>query len=145
MGISGGMVPGLDFDTAPRVMNQLHAAIGKGLVLACHDLSEGGLALSLAEMSLSGNIGVEIDIEGIPFLGGRKRYDTILFSESNTRFLVEVREENVAELIRLFDDLPIVRIGSTVIGDYVRIRAGDRKIVDLPISLLRKKWLRKVS
>jgi phosphoribosylformylglycinamidine synthase len=96
-------------------------------------------------MSLSGNIGVEIDIEGIPFLGGRKRYDTILFSESNTRFLVEVREENVAELIRLFDDLPIVRIGSTVIGDYVRIRAGDRKIVDLPISLLRKKWLRKVS
>jgi phosphoribosylformylglycinamidine synthase len=145
MGVSGGMVPGLDFDKAPRVMNQLHAAIGKDLVLACHDLSEGGLALSLAEMSLSGNIGVEVDIEKIPFLGKRKRYDVMLFSESNTRFLVEVREENVADLIRLFDDLPIVRIGSTVSGDCVRIRAGDRKIVDLPISLLRKKWLRKVS
>lgn len=145
LGIQGGVVPGLNFNNAPRLMKQLHSAIERGLVLACHDLSEGGLALSLGEMSLSGNIGVEIDIENIPFLDQEKRYDTVLFSESNTRFLVEVRKQDAAELVRLFHNLPITRIGQTVEDDYLRIRSNERKLVDLPLSVLRKKWLRKLS
>jgi phosphoribosylformylglycinamidine synthase II len=145
LGIDGGMVPGLDFDNAPRLMDQLHSTIKRGLVLSCHDLSEGGLALSITEMSLSGDIGVEINIDDIPFRGGNKRHDVILFSESNSRFLIEVQSKDTEELIRLFDGLPICRIGQTVKDDYLRIRAKKRTLVDLPLTVLRKKWLRKVG
>ncbi|MGB7055586.1 MAG: AIR synthase-related protein, partial [bacterium] len=89
--------------------------------------------------------GVEIDIEDIPYLGEKKRYDTVLFSESNTRFLVEVRKKDTATFMKLFDGLPITRIGQTVKDEYLRINAGKRKLVDLPLSVLRKKWLRKLS
>ncbi len=145
LGVEGGAVPGLDFDMAPRLMLQLHSAIQKGLVLACHDLSEGGLGLALAEMSLSGNIGVEIDIDNMLFTGEKKRYDILVFSESNTRFLVEVRKEDTEELMRLFHGLPAQRIGQTVKGGSLVINAKERKLVGLPLSVIRKKWLRKVG
>ena len=96
-------------------------------------------------MSLSGNIGVEIDLGEIEFSGKKRRFDSMLFSESNTRFLVEVRKEDASKLVQTFDDLPISRIGRTVNEAYMRIHAGERKLVDLPLSVLRKKWLRKVS
>ncbi|MDH4210684.1 MAG: phosphoribosylformylglycinamidine synthase subunit PurL [candidate division WOR-3 bacterium] len=144
LGVEAGAVPGLDLVNAPKIMARLHSAIQKGLVVACHDLSEGGLALAVSEMAFSGDIGAEIDLHTIPFTGKKKRFDTILFSESNTRFLVEVRQENKDEFTRLFSGTPVARIGKTVRDKRLRIFADDRKLVDLPLLVLRKKWLRKV-
>jgi len=144
LGVKGGTVPGLDFKNAPKIMNALHAAVEQGLILSCHDLSEGGLALAIAEMSFSGDIGAEIDLQVVPFYGNKKRHDTILFSESNTRFLVEVREENAGLFTELFQNLPNAVIGRTLKDKYLRIFSGEHKLVDLPLSLLRKKWQRKV-
>ncbi len=142
--VEDGVVPGLDFESAPRIMKQLHRAIEKGLVLSCHDLSEGGLSLALSEMAFSGDIGVEVDLKKIPFSGKKLRFDTLLFSESNTRFLTEVRKENATEFAELFDGLPCARIGQTVRDKRLKVFADDRKLVDLPLLILRKKWLRKV-
>ena len=144
LGVMGGVVPGLDFRTAPLIMDRLHSAIERGLVLACHDLSEGGLALAIAEMAFSGDIGVEIDLQEVSFAGGKRRHDTLLFSESNTRFLVEVREDSVNDFARLFNDLPVARIGRTIKDKRLVVLSGDKKLADLPLLLLRKKWLRKV-
>lgn len=144
LGVQGGVVPGLDFKTAPIIMARLQAAIEQGLVLACHDISEGGLALAVTEMAFSGDIGVEMDLQEISFAGTRRRHDTLLFSESNTRFLVEVCEENVEDFAHLFDDLPLARIGRTMRDKRLAVYSGDKKLVDLPLLLLRKKWLRKV-
>jgi phosphoribosylformylglycinamidine synthase len=144
LGIKGGTVPGLDFNNAPKIMNALHNAVEQGLILSCHDLSEGGLALAIAEMSFSGDVGAEIDFGVVPLRGENKSIVTILFSESNTRFLIEVREENAGLFAALFQNLPAAVIGRTVKGKDLRIFSGERRLVDLPLSLLRKKWQRKV-
>jgi phosphoribosylformylglycinamidine synthase len=144
LGVKGGTVPGLDVKKAPRIMHSIHSAIDEGLIRACHDLSEGGLALAIAEMAFSGDIGVEFDLENVSFEGKSRRHDSILFSESNTRFLVEICKESVDRFVELFHGLPIARIGNTVKDKHLRIFVGKRKIVDLPLLILRKKWQRRV-
>jgi len=144
LGVEGGAVPDVDFKRAPLLMHQLHWAIERGLVRSCHDLSEGGLALAIAEMSFSGEVGAEIDIQAVPFAGKKKRHDMVLFSESNTRFLVEVESANAAAFLQLFDDLPVARIGKTIEHECLRIHSAEHKLVDLPLDVVRKKWLRKV-
>ncbi|UCF70045.1 MAG: phosphoribosylformylglycinamidine synthase subunit PurL [candidate division WOR-3 bacterium] len=144
LGIRSGTVPGVNFRSAPKIMQAIHGAIKKGMVNACHDLSEGGLALALCEMAFSGDIGVEVDVKRVPFRGERLRYDTILFSESNSRFLVELKGGREDEFTALFGGLPIARIGRTTAERCLKVLGGERKLVDLPLSLLRKKWLRKV-
>ena len=125
-------------------MHSMHSAIDEGLVLACHDLSEGGLALAIAEMAFSGGSGVECDLDAVSFEGKSRRHDSILFSESNTRFLVEIRKESVDRFVKLFNGLPIARIGNTVKENHLKIFVGKKKIVDLPLLILQKKWQRKV-
>ncbi len=144
LGINGGIVPGIEREKAPKIMHGIHSAIDEGLILACHDLSEGGLALAIAEMAFSGDIGVEIDLDEISFDGKARRHDSILFSESNSRFLVEMRKENTNRFAELFQGLPTARIGNTVKDKNLRISVGKRKVVDLPLLVLRKKWQRKV-
>ncbi len=80
---------------APRRFQKLHEAIKAGLLLSCHDCSEGGLAVTIAEMCLAGGIGAEIQLMHVP----RDLYnayavdEAILFSESLSRFVVEVSPE----------------------------------------------------
>lgn len=70
----------------------LHRAIRSGVVAACHDLSEGGLAVAAAEMALAGQLGAEIELKALP---ANVAHDAVLlFSESIGRFLVEVAPEN---------------------------------------------------
>ncbi|UCG29935.1 MAG: phosphoribosylformylglycinamidine synthase subunit PurL [candidate division WOR-3 bacterium] len=142
--LEAGAVPGLDFTNAPRIMSSIHTAIRKGLVVSCHDLSEGGLALALSEMAFSGDIGAEVNLMDVPFTGKKRRFDTVLFSESNTRFLLEVRRDRGGEFTKLFSGLPVARIGETVRDKRLKIFADDRKLVDLPLLVLKKKWLRKI-
>jgi phosphoribosylformylglycinamidine synthase len=93
LGLEGGRVPRPDLGTAPALLAALHAAIAEGLVRACHDLSEGGLAVAVAELSFAGGLGVDLDLARVPcdeLAGGYDPDATRLFSESCTRFLVEV-------------------------------------------------------
>ncbi len=144
LSIRSGIVPGLDFDLAPKIMAAVHSSIEQGLVRACHDLSEGGLGVALSEMAFSGDIGVDVDIHNVLFSGEKLRYDTVLFSESNTRFLVEVEAEHENDLTALFSGLPMSRIGHTTGDKQIVIRAADRRLIDLPLDLVSKRWLRKV-
>ena len=108
-GIKGGSVPAVDMLIAPRVFRALHSAIQRGLVRSCHDLSEGGLAVAVAEMSFAGGIGA--DITQTP-----AEPDVVaLFAESPSRFLVEVRPQHAAEFeAALGAEVPFLKIGKTV-------------------------------
>ncbi len=81
---------------------KLHQAMHAGLVQACHDCSEGGLAVALAEMCLAGGVGAEVKLMSVP----RDPYwsysadEAILFSESNGRFLIEVRPKTCLSLTK---------------------------------------------
>ncbi|MBI5031697.1 MAG: phosphoribosylformylglycinamidine synthase subunit PurL [Chloroflexi bacterium] len=71
---------------APELYRALHRAMQSGLVRACHDLSEGGLAVAAAEMCIGGRLGMELNVN-----------DEMLFVETNGSLLVEVQPENCAK------------------------------------------------
>ncbi len=112
-GLVGTTVPGVRVDIARLTMEALSGAIDAGLVRACHDLSEGGLAVSAAEMAFAGNVGLSLDLARAPYRGpAEHRLDTVLlFSESASRFLVEVRPENRQAFEDLMEGVPFAQVG----------------------------------
>ncbi|OIN98662.1 phosphoribosylformylglycinamidine synthase subunit PurL [Candidatus Desantisbacteria bacterium CG_4_10_14_0_8_um_filter_48_22] len=103
-GLNGGMVPKVNPGKAAVMMKKLQKAIREGIVRSCHDCSEGGLAVAAAEMAFAGGLGAEIQCQRVNVsrpasVGGQAtcqslRNDMILFSESNSRFLAEVKPKN---------------------------------------------------
>ncbi len=140
--IQGGRVPGVDFKTAPLILKQLHTAIARGLILSCHDLSEGGLGLSLSEMAFSGNIGVDVDLDRVSYRGATRRPDFILFAESNSRFIVEVSAGDVHQVQQIFSGLPLRHIGCTKPLQNLIVRAGGNKLIDVPLFAIKTRWKR---
>ena len=125
LNIQGGVPPKVDLAVAPKLFQALHAAIRSGLIRSCHDCSEGGLAVALAEMAFAGEVGA--DVTGLSALPGAQNLpdDVKLFSESATRFVIESRPDNTAALTLLFQGLPFAKIGTTVKEPRLRIAGGD--------------------
>ena len=100
----------------------LHRAIDSGLVRACHDLSEGGLAVAAAEMAFAGGLGARIFLEQVPhnldvaaMADSPERLNAILlFAESNTRFLCEVPQDAVGHFESTLGDVPHAAIGEVI-------------------------------
>jgi phosphoribosylformylglycinamidine synthase II len=145
LGLAGGRVPRPDLEIAPRILRAVHAAIRSGSVLACHDLSEGGLAVAAAEMVFAGDLGIEIDLGRVGPASGTaagKAFDpdtTRLYSESCSRFLVEVAEGSAAAFERALSGLPCAAIGRTTTEGRLRIRgSAGGVLVDLEIESLRR-------
>lgn len=108
--LEGGEVPDVDFARASAQFNSLHKAIQNRLIRSCHDLSEGGLAVAAAEMAFAGGLGLELYLENFP--GDSLADAAVLFSESNSRFLIEVSQENTGKVEELFQDLPFAWLGA---------------------------------
>lgn len=142
-------LPRVHFAQARVVMRTLGAAIRAGMVQACHDLSEGGLAVAAAEMALAGQPGLELDLAQVPRdLQANDELATILlFSESATRFLVEVAPEQQAtfeRFLRQFAVNDFACIGSVTQAGRLVIRQGAQTLVDLPATALQAAWKREV-
>src|SRR5207237_962501 len=105
-GRDGGRVPRVDPALGRALFRAVHEAIGRGLVRSCHDLSEGGLAVALAEMALAGGLGVRASLRDVPCDDDAARDAALLFSESPPRFLLEVRPDRVQAVAELFGGLP---------------------------------------
>jgi phosphoribosylformylglycinamidine synthase II len=93
-GLLGQSVPTLDAKKSLKTFIALYESIKKGFVRSVHDCSEGGLAVSLTEMAFAGDLGAKISLDKVRYQGKTKRDDSILFSESNGRFVVEVDPKN---------------------------------------------------
>jgi phosphoribosylformylglycinamidine synthase II len=103
----GGRPPLVDFAAEMALARVMAAAADRGLLTAAHDLSDGGLAVALAESCLTGGVGCQVTLPGDPF--------TLLFSESAGRAVVAVRPGAEAEFATLCaqEDLPAFVIGAT--------------------------------
>ncbi len=123
----------------------VHDAINSGVVKSCHDLSEGGLAVAVAEMAFAGGLGAEIALDGF----GKLDEVVVLFSESNTRFVVEVAEEHAQQFVerfRIHSDRPLVRLGTVTDADRVRFRDLDgRLLIDESIDVLKSNWQKRLA
>jgi phosphoribosylformylglycinamidine synthase len=137
-GSNGGAVPMPDLAVAPQVFSRLHRAIERGLVRACHDLSEGGLAVALAEMAFAGGVGA--DVTGLGAVANLPD-EVLLFSESTTRFVIEVAPPNVAAVRELFGDVPLSLIGHTQKEARLRIaHTGGEWLLWAQLADLKEAW-----
>jgi phosphoribosylformylglycinamidine synthase len=137
----GRNVPEVDAKAAKRAFQKLSSAIQKGLVRACHDISEGGLAVALAEMAFSGETGARIELTRIPFTGERRRDDVLLFSESNSRFLVEVEFSKRENFEKALSGCIFAQIGETNDSDSLQIVGlSGRPVVSEKVSILKESW-----
>ncbi len=131
--LSGGSVPRVNRELAPRVLARTHQLIAQGLVRSCHDLSEGGLAVALAEMAFAGELGIDIDL-------GDADATTILFSESTTRFVVEVKPDDEARLRELLADVPHQKLGVVTETGRVEISGQGKKLVSASNEEFKQSW-----
>ncbi|MBO4312440.1 MAG: phosphoribosylformylglycinamidine synthase [Desulfovibrionaceae bacterium] len=107
LGVSCARVPQVDAKAASASYRLLHKAMTQDLVSACHDLSDGGLAVALAEMCIGGRLGAEIDLAKLPAAEGETLSDTEkLYSESASRLLITVPEKHAAAFEALFEGCP---------------------------------------
>ncbi len=135
--VEGGRVPRPDLVLAPRTLKALHRAIAAGTVRACHDLSEGGLAVAAAEAAFAGERGLELDLKALPCgtIGAHHDTDaTRLFSESCTRFLVEVDAQRAGEFESALAGLDCARVGRVTAERRLVVR-GTRGNVVIDASL----------
>jgi phosphoribosylformylglycinamidine (FGAM) synthase-like enzyme len=139
LGLSGGAVPQVDLSAAKMTFEKVHAAIDGGLVRACHDLSEGGLAVAFAEMSFAGQLGAELDFTDAHHASGLSATE-FMFAESNSRFLIEVDASRQSEWEALMSGVAVARIGSVTDGEQVVMRSGQDVWVDKPWSELFDAW-----
>ena len=108
--IKDGVVPDVYPQESKVIMQKLYEAINKNLIEACHDCSEGGLAVAVSEMAFSAQKGVKINIDSVK-CKEKMTPAEILFSESNGRFVIEVTPENAADFKKIFKSLAVSEIG----------------------------------
>ncbi|MDZ7617243.1 MAG: phosphoribosylformylglycinamidine synthase subunit PurL, partial [Patescibacteria group bacterium] len=130
-GLSGGEVPKVDAARARGLFESLHLAIDAGLVRACHDLSEGGLATAAAEMALAGRTGMRLSLSQVPHDIAGPTAAQLLFSESNTRFLVEVTPENSAAFAQAIAQWPHALVGEVINEHRLEILDLPRPMADV--------------
>jgi phosphoribosylformylglycinamidine (FGAM) synthase-like enzyme/phosphoribosylformylglycinamidine (FGAM) synthase PurS component len=143
----GTAVPQVNVPRALTLMKALGAAIRQGLVRACHDLSEGGLAVAAAEMSLAGLLGIDIDLGQVPHdihvLHANLIDTLLLFSESASRFLVEVapQQRDAFEAhLRSHGVQDIACIGVVTPTGRFTVRGGEQVLIDLTVADLQEAW-----
>ncbi len=145
-GHAGGVVPRPDLAVAPQLFRALHRAIQSsasqsGLVLAAHDLSEGGLAVAAAEMAFAGDLGCHIRLASVPCADLASSHDpdsTRLYSESCSRFLIEVPGGRASEFEAFFAGLPCAHVGDVEAAPRLvveGVRGG--RILDVTLDRLR--------
>jgi len=138
--LTGNSVPKVDPQRGKELMDRLSLATEKGLVESCHDCSEGGIGVAAAEMAFAGGLGAKIQLKSVPLGEPIDRDDFILFSESNSRFVVEVAAENREEFEKIMSD------GSAAIGEVTTspmlevYGVGGEKVIKATLSELKEAW-----
>jgi phosphoribosylformylglycinamidine (FGAM) synthase-like enzyme len=135
-GSTAGKAPGLPANGL-ETYRRLHQAMCAGLIRACHDLSEGGLAVALAEMALGGRLGIDVDVAS----RGLSPH-AVLFAESNGRLVIEVRPENASEVETILADAPFARVGVVNSTSRLVVAIDGTTQIDLAVGDLVNAWLR---
>jgi phosphoribosylformylglycinamidine synthase II len=142
-GYVGNRVPRVDSKKGKRLMDTLSAVMEKGLVRACHDISEGGIGVAAAEMAFAGGLGMVINLGQVPLGEAMNRDDYVLFSESNTRFLVEVAPEDSHQFEGMMAGGDFAAIGQITSKERLEVYGLNGEIVlSALIAELKEAWQR---
>jgi phosphoribosylformylglycinamidine synthase len=136
-GYVGRNVPVVIASKAKNSFDALTKAIDVGCVRSCHDLSEGGIAVAASEMAFAGDVGLDINLGEIP-TSGSLQTDVILFSESPSRFLVEVTDTD--EFEGHLKGNVYSKIGRTTDGKKLALNGRAGSVIDVDINTLKRSW-----
>ena len=140
-GFTGNRVPRVNPHQAKRTMERLSLATSWGLVRACHDLSEGGLGVAVSEMAFAGGLGALVHLKPVPLGEPISRDDAVLFSESNSRFLVEVAPEKETDFREVMRGVRLAAIGQVTDSTRLEIYGlAGRKILVESLKELKEAW-----
>jgi phosphoribosylformylglycinamidine synthase len=140
LGRKGNSVPKVDAKTAKKTYIALSGAIQKGLIASCHDCSDGGLGVAVAETCFAGGLGADIDLTRVP-CERINRDAQVLFSESASRFIVTVRPENAREFESVMDGITIGQLGTIRNDDRFLVRGlKGVRIIDTIAGALKESW-----
>ena len=135
------VVPKVRIKQAKKTMDLVTKAIDSGYVRSCHDLSDGGLVAAMAEMAFSSGYGAELQLKNAPRDKEIRRNDFLLFSETNSRFLVEVSQKWSEDFKALMKDCAFAEIGRVKKEETLSSYGLDgKKVVYAELSELRKNW-----
>ncbi|MBU1995730.1 MAG: phosphoribosylformylglycinamidine synthase subunit PurL, partial [Candidatus Omnitrophica bacterium] len=137
----GATVPKVNTKKAMKSFKALNKAVSNGLVRSIHDCSEGGLGVALAEMAFSGMLGATIRLDKVPYKGEDIRSDKVFFSESNSRFVVEVTKENQKKFEKLLEGISCGVIGQVEeTPEFIVYGRKDEVCANLYIQDLKEAW-----
>jgi phosphoribosylformylglycinamidine synthase len=140
-GFIGNSVPQVRPEEGRRTMESLSTAIKNGLVRACHDCSEGGIGVSAAEMAFAGGYGMKIDLRKVPKSDEVLRSDVLLFSESNSRFIVEVKRELQSEFEQAMEGTSFGLIGEIIKSKTFEVIGMNGQLaVSAQVEELKSAW-----
>lgn len=155
LGELGANVPKPDFDQVRKEIDVTTDLISAGLVQSCHDISDGGLAVCVAEMCLGGTgegkIGAKIIISTIDERPSNKankkkkirplRTDTKLFSETGG-FVLEISRKHIKQAKRIAAEkgIPLIKLGFTTKNKKMVVFDFGKEIVNMKLSGLRQAW-----
>jgi phosphoribosylformylglycinamidine synthase len=140
LGHLGKNVPAVDAASALQRYRSLNQAQKRGLLASCHDLSDGGLGVALAETAFAGGFGMHVDLRKVK-CDEVLREDAVLFSESASRLLVTVKPENKAAFESIFAGQDLSPLGTVTEDRELRIVGlGGEILVRSHIDDLKEAW-----
>ena len=130
-----GSVPDLP-QNSREIYRSLNRAMTAGLVKSCHDLSEGGLAVAVAEMCMAGRLGCELKLLD-------ENIEGQLFGEANGRLLVEISPENKEKFIECFSQQlanKVRLLGIVTDNTNLIINSNKQQLISLSVDDLLSAW-----
>ena len=135
---TGGLVPKVDRALSKPVLDAACATIQAGLVSAAHDCSDGGLAVTLAEMAFSGGFGMNLDLTKAP-CEGITSLDRLLFSESQSRVVLTIPKANIPAAHTFLAAVPHAILGTVIAEQELRV-SGFGTSFTAPLAGLKSAW-----
>ncbi len=134
-GLERGKISNINFALERRLHKFILDTNEKGLIQSAHDVAEGGLAVALAECSMQKGLGVEVKPEG------ELRSDVLLFGETQSRFIITVKPENlnIVKERMVESRIPNAILGF-VKGEDFKIDIDGKEIINLPVKGMNKTW-----
>ena len=137
----GNSVPQVNAEKAIEMYEKFQTAADKRLIASALSPSAGGIGATLTRKAISGQLGMEIDLTAIPKSDDIDREDYLLFSESQTRFIITIDPNKKEEFETLFAQIPHAQIGHITEDNKFTLKGFDgSNIVDTDIQTLTKNY-----
>jgi phosphoribosylformylglycinamidine synthase len=127
-----GKVPKVDLEIDKKNDLSVLQIIQKGLADCVHDCSKGGIGTALAELAISSKLGLNVDLKKIP--NNCSRHDYLLFSESQSRFIIGTREPEKVKKTLSSKNCTFSEIGKINESNILNLNYSGKKIINLPIA-----------